>query len=707
MSAVLTPTIRGQLLGLGTPLLVLTLLGMMIVPVPPFLLDVFFTFNIALSLVVILMAVYTRRPLEFSVFPSVLLLATLLRLALNIASTRVVLLNGYTGTAAAGHVIESFGQFVMGGNFAVGLAVFAILVIINFVVVTKGAGRVSEVSARFTLDAMPGKQMAIDADLNAGLITQDEAKRRREEVAQEADFYGAMDGASKFVRGDAVAGILILFINILGGLAIGMVSHGMSLEAASRNYVLLTIGDGLVAQVPSLVLSTATAIIVTRTSSARDLGDQVVEQLLSNPRAFFTVAGVIGALGLVPGMPSTVFLLLAAVLGVVGWSIRGRAAAAPTADSEPAQEGAAVAEKELSWDDVPPVDLIGLELGFRLIPLVESGEGGTLLARIKGVRRKLSQELGFLLQPVHIRDNLDLAPTAYRLSLLGVPVGQGEVLPGKDLAINPGRVFGAVPGTPTRDPAFGLEAVWTEPADRDKAQSLGYTVVDGPTVIATHLSRVLKEHAHELLGHEEVQALLDLLARNHPKLAENLVPKSLELGVVLKVLQNLLAEQVPVRDMRSIAEALAQAAPKTKDPEALTAAVRAALGRSIVQHIAGDVEELPLIALDPALEQILHQAVTQNGAAVEPGLAARLQQSLRDVVRRQEMEGDPSVLVVSPEIRAWIARWLRTAISSLNVLAYTEIPDSRPVKVVATVGRESSGPALPSSGGIPAQGVVA
>ncbi len=707
MSAVMLPVSRGQLLGLGTPVLVLTLLGMMIVPVPPFLLDVFFTFNIALSLVVILMAVYTRRPLEFSVFPSVLLLATLLRLALNIASTRVVLLNGYTGTAAAGHVIESFGQFVMGGNFAVGLAVFAILVIINFVVVTKGAGRVSEVSARFTLDAMPGKQMAIDADLNAGLITQDEARRRREEVAQEADFYGAMDGASKFVRGDAVAGILILFINILGGLAIGMASHGMSLAAASHNYVLLTIGDGLVAQVPSLVLSTATAIIVTRTSSARDMGEQVVEQLLSNPRAFFTVAGVIGALGLVPGMPSAVFLLLAAVLGVVGWAIRRRAAEAAAPAAEPAPEAAAAAEKELSWDDVPPVDLIGLELGFRLIPLVERAEGGTLLARIKGVRRKLSQELGFLLQPVHIRDNLDLAPTAYRLSLLGVPVGQGEVLPGKDLAINPGRVFGTVPGTPTRDPAFGLDAVWTDPSDRDKAQSLGYTVVDGATVIATHLSRVLKEHAHELLGHEEVQALLDLLARNHPKLAENLVPKTLELGVVLKVLQNLLAEQVPVRDLRSIAEALAQAAPKSKDPDALTAAVRAALGRSIVQHIAGDVEELPLVALDPALEQILHQAVTQNGAAVEPGLAARLQQSLREVVRRQEMEGDPSVLVVSPEIRAWIARWLRSSIPSLNVLAYTEIPDSRPVKVVATVGRESSGPALPQSGGHPAQGVVA
>ena len=692
MSALTMTVSRGRLAGLGTPLLVLALIGMIVLPVPPFALDLFFTFNIALSLVVILMAVYTQRPLDFSVFPSVLLIATLLRLALNIASTRVVLLNGHTGTDAAGRVIQSFGQFVMGGNFAVGLAVFAILVIINFVVVTKGAGRVSEVSARFMLDAMPGKQMAIDADLNAGILNREQARQRREEVAQEADFYGSMDGASKFVRGDAVAGILILFINIIGGLAIGVVSHGMSFSDAANNYALLTIGDGLVAQIPSLVLSSATAIIVTRVSAARDMGQQVAQELLSNPRVFFTVASIIGSLGLVPGMPSVVFLFLAALLAGAGYLTRARLRAAAEEPSAAEAPATPVEDRELSWDDVPTVDPVGLELGYRLIPLVDDKQRGGLLPRIKGVRRKLSQELGFLLHPVHIRDNLELPPTAYRISLLGVPVAQGEVVPDKELAINPGRVYGKVPGQPTRDPAFGLEAVWTEPADREKAQSLGYTVVDLATVIATHLSRALKEHAHELLGHEEAQELLNVLSRTHPKLAESLVPKALDLGIVLKVLQNLLAEQVPVRDMRTIAETLAQRAAVTKDPEALTAAVRAALGRSIVQHIAGANagEELPLIALDPSLEKILHRAVAQNdSAALEPTLATRMLKSLQEIVHRQEAQGDPSVLVVSGEIRQWLARWLRASLPGLHVLAFTEIPENRRVKVVATVGREA------------------
>ncbi len=700
MSAISTPVNRWQVLSLGTPLLVLALLGMIVMPVPPLVLDVFFTFNIALALIVILMTVYTQRPLEFSIFPSVLLVATLLRLALNIASTRVILLNGHSGTGSAGRVIESFGEFVMGGNFAVGLAVFAILVIINFVVVTKGAGRVSEVSARFTLDAMPGKQMAIDADLNAGILTQDEARRRREEVSQEADFYGSMDGASKFVRGDAIAGILILFINILGGLAIGMASHGLSLADAATNYVLLTVGDGLVAQIPSLVLSTATAIIVTRVSAARDMGEQVGEQLLSNPRAFFTVAGVIGVLGLVPGMPSGVFLLLAALFVAVGWVIRARATQQDAEETPEVGKPAVDQERDLSWDDVPPVDLIGLELGYRLIPLIDTKQGGSLLGRVKGVRRKLSQELGFLLQAVHIRDNLELAPTGYRINLLGVPVGDGEVIPDRELAINPGRVYGTIGGQETRDPAFGLEAVWIEPAQREKAQQLGYTVVDAGTVIATHLSRVLKEHAHELLGHEEAQALLDMLARTHPKLVENLVPKALELGVVLRVLQNLLAEQVPVRDMRSIAEALAQQAGRTQDADALTATARAALGRSIVQCIAGGSGELPLIALDPALEQLLHKAFGQGGGgAIEPGLAARLQQSLRDLVQRQEVEGQPSVLVVGPEIRTLVSRWLRPSIYGLHVMAYTEIPDNRAVKIVASVGGDNGAGLLPAGSG--------
>jgi flagellar biosynthesis protein FlhA len=692
---------------LGTPLLALALLAMLVLPLPPVLLDLFFTFNIALSLVVLLMSVYTRRPLDFSIFPSVLLIATLLRLALNVASTRVVLLHGHSGTDAAGHVIESFGQFVMGGNYAVGLAVFAILVIINFVVVTKGAGRVSEVSARFTLDAMPGKQMAIDADLNAGLLTPDEAKRRRAEVAEEADFYGSMDGASKFVRGDAVAGILIVFINIIGGLAIGMAMHGLSLSNAAGNYLLLTIGDGLVAQIPALVLSSATAIIVTRVSAARDMGEQVIAQLLSYPRAFFTVAGIIGAIGLVPGMPSLVFLLIGLGLVGIGWFIRNRARTAAAAVPEPAAPVTREEDRDLSWDDVPPVDLICLEVGYRLIPLVDQTQGGRLLPRIKGIRRKLSQDLGFLFQPVHIKDNLELAPSAYRINLLGVVVGQGEVLPEKSLAINPGRVYGKIDGQATRDPAYGLEAVWIEPAAQEKAQAQGYTVVDAATVIATHLSRVLKEHAHELLGHEEVQQLMDTLKKAHPKLVENLIPNTLDLGSVLKVLRNLLAEQVPVRDMRTIATALAQNAGKSRDPAELTAAARLALGRSIVQQIAGSTDELPLIALDPTLEQLLHKAVRQEGATtIEPDLAARLVQAVREIVMRQEREGVPSVLVVSPEIRAWISGWLRASVSGLNVLAYTEIPDKRSVRVVSTIGPTSlPGPQQRDSGGLAAQGV--
>lgn len=693
---------RLQLLGLGTPLILLALLAMMVIPMPPLALDVFFTFNIALAMVVILMTVYSARPLDFSVFPTILLVATLLRLALNIASTRVVLLNGHTGTDAAGRVIESFGEFVIGGNYAVGLVVFAILVIINFVVVTKGAGRVSEVSARFTLDAMPGKQMAIDADLNAGILTQEEAKRRRAEVAQEADFYGSMDGASKFVRGDAIAGILILFINIIGGLIIGTVTHAMSLGDAATNYILLTIGDGLVAQIPSLLLSTATAIIVTRVSAAQDMGEQVNRQLLNNPRALFTVAGVVGVMGLVPGMPSMVFLLLAAGLGGMGWLVRrGQQAEDEAPEDAPAQAQAGSPEdRDLSWEDVPPVDLVGLELGYRLIPLVDTAQGGNLMTRIKGVRRKLSQELGFLLQPVHIRDNLELAPTAYRISVLGVPMAEAEVQPDRELAINPGRVYGTVPGQPTRDPAFGLEAVWIEPADREQAQSLGYTVVDVATVVATHLSRILKEHAHELLGHEEVQKLLDGLARSQPKLVESLTPKTVELGVVLKVLKNLLAEEVPVRDMRTIAETLAQHGSASQDPDALTAQVRVALARAIAQNIAGAAPELPLLALDPGLEQILQKSLgSAGGVALEPGLAERLQSSLRELVKRQEMNGDPSVLVVSPDIRLWLARWLRPALPGLHVLAYTEIPDNRPVQVVATVGRDAPPARLAALGG--------
>lgn len=675
-------------MGLGVPAVLLAILAMITLPLPPFVLDVLFTFNIALSMIIVLMTVYARRPLDFSIFPTVLLVATLLRLALNVASTRVVLLNGYTGTEAAGHVIQAFGDFVIGGDYAVGLVVFTILVIINFIVVTKGAGRVSEVSARFTLDAMPGKQMAIDADLNAGIITQEEARLRREEVTQEADFYGAMDGASKFVRGDAVAGIIILFVNIIGGLVIGITQHGMSFQEATHNYVLLTIGDGLVAQIPSLLLATATAIIVTRVSSSQDMGQQIVQQLFGSARALFITSAILGVLGLIPGMPS-VFLGLAALLAGAGYWIFRRQKLSAEAEAEASAAPTEPQQRELSWEDVEPVDIVGLEVGYRLIPLVDKNQGGALMTRIKGVRRKLSQELGFLIPPVHIRDNLDLSPNAYRISLNGVPVGEAEVYPDRELAINPGTVFGTVEGMATRDPSFGLEAVWIEPAEREQAQTLGYTVVDAATVIATHLSQILQAHAHELIGHEEVQHLLDMLAKKAPKLVENLTPKPLPLGVILKVLQNLLTEGIPIRDMRTIAESLAAQAGRSQDPDVLTAGVRSALSRTIIQHIYGNAEELSLITLDPALEQMLQKTVQAgNGLALEPGLAQRLVQAISEAAQRQEVAGEPAVLVVSPDLRPWLSRWLRPQIPALHVLAFTEIPDNKRLRIVATVGGE-------------------
>jgi len=679
--------------GMGAPILLVMMLAMIIIPMPPIALDMLFTFNIALSLVVLMVTVYALRPLDFGIFPTVLLITTLLRLALNVASTRVVLLNGHTGTGAAGKVIESFGEFVVGGNYAVGLVVFAILVIINFVVVTKGAGRVSEVSARFTLDAMPGKQMAIDADMNAGLITQDEARARREEVGQEADFYGAMDGASKFVRGDAIAGILILFINIIGGLAIGTLQFDLSVSDALRNYTLLTIGDGLVAQIPSLVLSSATAIIVTRVSSKQQMSEQVMHQLFSNPMVLGVSASIIGIMGLIPGMPNLAFLSLAAAAGTgayFSWK-RQQQQLLPVEEERQTEETAPEA-RDLSWDDVGPVDVIGLEVGYRLIPLVDRTQGGQMMDRIKGVRKKLSQELGFLIQPVHIRDNLELAPNAYRILLMGVPLGESEIYPDRDLAINPGRVFGTVQGIETRDPAFGLEAVWIQPAERDNAQTLGYTVVDASTVVATHLSELLQGHAHELIGHEEVQQLLDVLAKTAPKLVEDLVPNTLSIGVVLKVLQNLLEERIPIRDMRSIAETLAEAGSRSQDSGALTAATRAALGRLIVQHINGIGLEVQVVTLDPSLEQILQtsiQAVSEGGAGIEPGLAERMHRSLVESVRRQEAAGQAAILLVTPPIRPWLAKLVRHSIPGLHVLAYNEIPDNKQIKVVANIGTDT------------------
>lgn len=679
-----------QLSGLGAPFLVLLMLVMMVLPIPTIGLDLLFTFNIALSLIVLLVTVYSSRPLEFSSFPSVLLVATMLRLSLNIASTRVVLLEGHTGTASAGQVIESFGNFVIGGNYAVGLVVFAILVIINFVVVTKGAGRVSEVSARFVLDAMPGKQMAIDADLNAGILDQEQARQRRADISREADFYGSMDGASKFVKGDAIAGLLVLFINILGGLAVGVGQHGLSFSDAATNYTLLTIGDGLVAQIPSLMLSMGTAVIVTRVSSEEDMGEQISLQLFKDPRALVITAALIGLLGLVPGMPNLVFLTLGAALGAFAWYSNKKEPEQEVVEDEAAKPPEST---ELSWDDVRTTDILGLEVGFGLIPLVDTRQGGKLPDRIKAVRRKLTEDLGFLMHSVHIRDNLDLEPNRYRISILGVTEGEADLYPNKELAIGSGVESSSLQGIVTKDPAYGMDAVWIGVDQRDNAQALGYTVVDPGTVIATHMSKLLMQHAGSLLGHEEVQALLDSLSKSAPRLVEDLVPKMLPLPTVVKVLQNLLDEGIPVKDMRSIAETLAEKGTSTQDTEDLTAAVRVALRRQITGQLTSFEDTLPVITLDAELEKLcLNSVENENGGGlgIEPGLAERLYQSLADSVHRQEVNGEPAVLLVSPKLRPWLASMVRHTIPLLKVLAYSEIAETKRLKVIANIGGEAT-----------------
>ena len=684
--------------GIGTPLMVLAALGMVILPLPPFLLDILFSFNIALALVVLLVTVYTMKPLEFGMFPAVLLIATIMRLALNVASTRVVLLEGHNGGDAAGKVIEAFGSVVIGGNYAVGLVVFLILIIINFVVITKGAGRISEVSARFTLDAMPGKQMAIDADLNAGFISAEQARERREEVTREADFYGSMDGASKFVKGDAIAGIVILVINIVGGLFVGMIQHDLSFSRAMEVYTLLTIGDGLVAQLPSLLLSIGTAIVVTRQNESHNMGDQVKTQL-GNEKSLYIASGILIIMGLVPGMPHIAFLSLGALLCYLAYFTQQQKAKAEAEKAEQEANGGAPGtgvankqeQKELGWDDVQQVDVIGLEVGYRLIPLVDQSQGGELLNRIKGVRKKLSQELGFLVPPVHIRDNLELDPNAYRITMMGVSSGEGELKHGDELAINPGQVFGPIKGVATTDPAFGLDAVWIKPDQKDEAQSLGYTVVDSATVVATHISQLLTNSAALLLGHEEVQNLLDMLAKSHPRLVEGLVPDVLPLTTIVKVLQNLLNEGVAIRDMRSIVQTLVEYGPRSQDPDVLTAAVRISLRRLIVQDAVGMSSEIPVITLAPELEQMLHQSLQNagdEGAGIEPSLAERLQQSLNEAHQNQEMAGEPSILLTSGMLRTVLSRFVKYTIPGLRVMSYQEVPDERQIKIVSSVGQQ-------------------
>ena len=679
--------------GLGAPVVVLALMGMVILPMPAILLDVLFSFNIALSLVIILVSVFTNRPIDFGIFPLVLLVATVLRLALNVASTRIVLLEGHEGGDAAGKVIQAFGEVVIGGNYAVGIVVFAILLIINFKVVTAGAGRISEVSARFTLDAMPGKQMAIDADLNAGYIDQDEARKRREEITAEADFYGSMDGASKFVKGDAVAGLFIMLINIVGGLFIGMYQHDLPFGTAMEVYTILTIGDGLVAQIPSLLLSVATAIIVTRENDSQEMGVEIRAQL-ANRKALYITSAILFVMGIVPGMPHFAFLTFSALVGGYAyyrdWSKKKDAEDAALVEALPKEANLPEEVKELSWDDVQQVDTIGLEVGYRLIPLVDKSQGGELLTRIKGVRKKLSQELGFLIPPVHIRDNLDFSPNNYAISMLGVNIGEAEISHDSELAINPGQVFGALEGIPTTDPAFGLEAVWIKANQREHAQTLGYTVVDAATVVATHLSQILQNNAYMLLGHEEVQQLLDMLEKTHPKLVEGLVPDIIPLSTMVKVLQTLLYEGVPIRDMRTICQTLSEYGPKSQDPDVLVSALRISLKKLIVQDITNGANEIPVITLAPELEQILHKSIQaggEDGAGIEPGLAEKLQQSLSEASQQQELAGEASVLLTSGMLRPVLSRFLKNAIQGLHVLSYQEIPDDKQIRIVSSVGQ--------------------
>lgn len=672
---------------LAGPIIIMMLLGLMILPLPSVALDVFFTFNIAMSVLVLLIGLQTSKPLDFLAFPTILLVTTMLRLSLNVASTRVVLTEGHTGPDAAGKVIEAFGHVLIGGNYTVGIVVFIILTIINFTVVTKGAGRIAEVGARFTLDAMPGKQMAIDADLNAGLIGEDDARRRRAQVAQESEFYGAMDGASKYVRGDAVAGIMVIVINIVGGLIVGMLQHDMAFTDAIKNYTLLAIGDGLVAQIPSLIISTAAGVVVSRVANDQDMGTQLVNQLFTNPKMLNVTGGIIGSLGIIPGMPHLAFLTLGGIMATIAYFIKSNKA--KEAEEKPAaEETAPPVNEEATWDDVVSVDVIGLEVGYRLVPLVDVAHGGDLLKRIKGLRKKFAQEVGFLTPAVHIRDNLELKPNGYQITLKGVEIAEGEAINGQFLAIDPGQVSGQLPGVPTKEPAFGLPAVWIDQSLRDQAQGMGYTVVDASTVVATHLNHVINMHAYELLGRQEVQQLLDHLGKTLPKLVEDLTPKLLSLSIIHKVLQNLLLEGVHIRDMRTIIETLSEFAGFTQDANELTKQVRIRLGRAIVQQLFPNNTELAVMSLDTNLERLLMQAMQVNidGYSIEPGLADTLARQAANAAQRQEQMGISPVLLVAPALRMALAKFLRRSVPNLRVLSHDEMPETRTIRVTNLIG---------------------
>ncbi|MDN0074597.1 flagellar biosynthesis protein FlhA [Crenobacter sp. SG2303] len=687
MDTILLQLKRFNVTSLAGPVLIILILMMMVLPLPPIMLDMFFTFNIAMSIIVLLVGIGVRRPLEFSAFPAVLLVTTLLRLSLNVASSRVILLEGHSGPDAAGHVIEAFATFLVGGNIAIGVVVFVILTIINFVVITKGAGRIAEVSARFTLDAMPGKQMAIDADLNAGLIGEDEARKRRATITEEANFFGAMDGASKFVRGDAMAGILIILINIVGGLIVGVVQHDLGVADAAHAYTLLTIGDGLVAQIPALIISTAAGIVVSRVGTEKDMSEQLVGQLFMNSQVLYITAGVLGLIGLIPSMPHVAFLTISTLLVVLGYWHSKRSQRLAFAEQTTVKPASIeTPATEVSWNDVQGVDALGLEVGYRMIPLVDRNQDGELLRRIRGIRKKIAQELGFLVPPVHIRDNLEIKPNAYRILLKGVEIGTGEAFIGQYLAINPGRVNGDIQGTPTTDPAFGLPAVWIDASRRDEAQMLGYTVVDASTVVATHLSNLLQQHASELLGREEVQQLIEHQAKESPKLMEDLVPKVVPVGVLQKVLQRLLADGIHIRDVRSIIETLADHIAVTQDADELTSAVRTALSRAIVQQLFPGETELALITLEPTLENVLTQAVQSRGGGLEPGLAENLLASAAQQAEQVEQQGYNPVLLTPPLLRPLLARFLRRPLPHLRVISHNEIPDNKTIRIIGVVG---------------------
>lgn len=667
----------------------MAVLGVMIIPLPAILLDLALTFSLGLSILILLVALYTKRTLDFTSFPSLLLMTTLFRLSLNVATTRLILTHGHEGPGAAGEVIKSFGSFVVGNNYVIGFIVFTILIVINFIVITKGSGRVAEVAARFTLDAMPGKQMSIDADLNAGVINEQEARKRRREIEQEADFYGAMDGASKFVRGDAIAAIIITIVNILGGLMIGVIQKGLDVSTAAKYYTMLTIGDGLLSQIPALIISTAAGMIVTRSANNDDnMGSEVAKQLLVSPRALYISAAVIGLLSLIPGLPTVPFFIMAAFLALIGWMIEKYREESVNNEKKKSDAALSVPKKE-NIETLLPLDMVELEVGYGLINIVESDQSGDLLERITSLRKQFALDLGLVVPSVHIRDNLQLAPGEYRLLIKGNKVGGGVLRPDYLLGMDPGNVSRRVEGIPTKEPAFGLDALWIAPSRKEEAEMAGYTVVDLPTVMATHLTEILRTHAHELLGRQEVSVLVDNFKKSNPKVVEELIPDILSLGSVVRVMQNLLKEQISIRDLLTIFETLADEAPRVKDVEVLTESVRRALSRSITTKYTGDQGSIPVMTLHPRVEELVANSLLQTEQGVQlvmdPNSAHQLINQIATVVERHpEIAGQP-VLLTSPTSRRHIYKLTSRFIPQLIVLSHNELTSDANVKSVATV----------------------